>query len=61
MTIPPGSHAGIRLRLREKGLPGNGGQRGDEYVRLVIDIPPALSEEEKDLYRQLQKLRVSGA
>jgi curved DNA-binding protein len=57
MTVPPGSHAGSRLRLREKGLPGNGGQRGDEYVRLVIDIPPTLSEEEKDLYRKLQNLR----
>jgi curved DNA-binding protein len=67
MTVPPGSRAGIRLRLREKGLPGNGGQRGDEYVRLVIDIPPALSDEEKQLYQQLKELRtqqekpVSGA
>jgi curved DNA-binding protein len=57
MTVPPGSHAGVRLRLREKGLPGNGGQRGDEYARLVIDLPPALSEEEKQLYQQLKELR----
>jgi curved DNA-binding protein len=57
MTVPPGSHTGIRLRLREKGLPGADGRRGDEYVRLVIDIPPALSEEEKQLYQQLKELR----
>jgi curved DNA-binding protein len=57
MTVPPGSHTGIRLRLREKGLPANDGQRGDEYVRLVIDIPPTLSEEEKQLYQQLKELR----
>jgi curved DNA-binding protein len=57
MTVPPDSHAGTRLRLRGKGLPEKGGERGNEYVRLVIDIPPALSEEERDLYRQLQNLR----
>ena len=57
MTVPPASHAGTRLRLRGKGMPENGDQRGDEYVRLVIDIPPALSEKEKELYLQLQNLR----
>lgn len=57
MTVPPDSHTGTRLRLRGKGLPEKGGERGNEYVRLVIDIPPALSDEERDLYRQLQNLR----
>ncbi|MGD0153483.1 MAG: DnaJ C-terminal domain-containing protein [Thermacetogeniaceae bacterium] len=57
MTVPPGSHAGTRLRLRGKGLPGKGGERGNEYVRLVIDIPSALSEEEKELYLRLKDLR----
>ena len=57
MTVPPDSHAGTSLRLRGKGLPEKGGERGNEYVRLVIDIPPALSEEESDLYGQLQNLR----
>jgi curved DNA-binding protein len=57
MTVPPGSRAGSRLRLRGKGLPEKDGERGNEYVRLVIDIPSDLSDEEKDLYRQLQNLR----
>jgi curved DNA-binding protein len=57
MTVPPGSHAGTRLRLRGKGLPVDGGQRGDEYVRLVIDIPPTLSEDEQDLYLRLRDIR----
>ncbi len=57
MTVPPGSHAGTRLRLRGKGLPEKSGQRGNEYVRLVIDIPSSLSEEEEGLYRQLKNLK----
>jgi len=57
VTVPAGSRAGTRLRLRGKGLPGKGGGRGDQYVRLVIDLPAALSDEEKKLYQQLRALR----
>jgi curved DNA-binding protein len=57
MTVPPGSRAGTRLRLRGKGLPDQGGRRGDEYARLVIDIPSTLSEEEKALYQKLRSIR----
>ncbi len=57
MTVPQGSRAGARLRLRGKGLPEKGGHRGNEYARLVIDIPPDLSDEEKRLYQQIKELR----
>ncbi|MDH7479884.1 MAG: DnaJ C-terminal domain-containing protein [Syntrophomonadaceae bacterium] len=57
MTIPAGSHAGTKLRLRGKGLPIRGGGRGDQYVRLVIDIPESLSEKEKNAYKHLRELR----
>lgn len=57
MTVPAGSHNGQRMRLKGKGLPGKDGQRGDQYVRLKIDIPRQLSEEEIDLYRQLWDIR----
>ena len=52
MKVPAGTHSGNRLRLRGKGLPIKNG-RGDEYVRLKIDIPARLTEEEQQLYRQL--------
>lgn len=41
-----------KLYLRGKGLPKKNG-RGDEYVRLKIDIPAQLTEEEQQLYRKL--------
>lgn len=56
MKVPPGIKAGRRLRLREKGMPRKGG-RGDEFVRIVIDIPDNLSGEEENLYRQLAELK----
>lgn len=61
MKVPACTRAGRRLRLKEKGLPRQGG-RGDEYVRVRIDIPEELTPEEEQLYRQLAALRnYSGA
>ena len=39
LTIPSGSVAGRKLRLKGKGIPGN--PPGDLYVVLVIALPPA--------------------
>ncbi len=61
LTIPPGSHAGRKLRLRGKGLPDKRNQRGDQYVRIVVDIPARVTEEEREIYRQLQEYRQRGS
>jgi curved DNA-binding protein len=45
------------LRLRGKGLPVRDGCRGDQYVRLTIDVPAGLTEQERKLYRKLRELR----
>jgi len=40
VRVPPESSSGTQLRLRGKGVPrGNGGGRGDQYVRLLIVLP----------------------
>jgi curved DNA-binding protein len=57
MTVPAGSRAGKRLRLKEKGMPIKGGGRGDQYVRIVIDIPEFLTEEQRKIYRQLKETK----
>ena len=57
MKVPPETRAGTRLRLKGKGLPRKKEGRGDEYVRLVIDLPKHLVEEEIKLYRQLAEIR----
>ncbi|MHB8158785.1 MAG: DnaJ C-terminal domain-containing protein [Desulfocucumaceae bacterium] len=57
VKIPSGTGTGKRLRLKGKGLAGKGGDRGDQYVRVKIDIPRHLTQEEEQLYRQLAELR----
>lgn len=57
LTVPPMTHNGQRLRLRGKGWPRKDGKRGDQYVKVNIDIKDDLSQEEKELY---QKLLQSG-
>jgi len=60
VKVPPGSRSGNKLRLRDKGYPGKNSVRGDQLVRLVVDLPPDLSEEEKELYKKLHNLRKGG-
>lgn len=61
VTIPPGSHNGMRLRLKGQGLPLNGGGRSDQYLLIHIDTPVDISAEEKELYSQIKELRQRGA
>jgi curved DNA-binding protein len=48
VTVPPGSAAGRRLRLRGRGIPGN--PPGDFYVVLSIVLPPADTDAKKAAY-----------
>jgi curved DNA-binding protein len=59
LTIPPESSSGQLMRLRGKGLPKKikGEERGDLYVRLMIQVPKNLTDEEKTLFEKLAKLR----
>ncbi|WBQ11508.1 DnaJ domain-containing protein [Hyphomonadaceae bacterium ML37] len=41
VRVPAGSTSGALLRLRGKGAPGPDGKRGDQIIRLIIDVPPA--------------------
>ncbi len=51
LSIPPGSTAGRKLRLKGKGLPGK--PPGDFYAVLQIALPPADSEQAREAYRRL--------
>lgn len=60
LKVPPGSRSGSKLRLKGKGFPDKNNTRGDQYVRLLIDLPADLSEKEKELYKKLHDLRKGG-
>jgi len=55
LTIPAGTRANRRFRLRGKGLARKDGA-GDLFIRIRIDIPERLSEEEKTLFEELAKV-----
>jgi DnaJ-class molecular chaperone len=54
MTIPAGTQAGQRLRLRGQGLNRRNGGRGDQYAKLKIVNPPKLTPGEKELFERLK-------
>jgi curved DNA-binding protein len=56
LKLPPGTQGGQRFRLRERGLPGVSGQRGDLYVVAQIQLPKKLTERERELWQQLAQL-----
>src|SRR5713101_8520432 len=59
LKVPAGTQGGQRFRLRERGLPGVSGKRGDLYVVAQINIQKKLSERELEIWSQLAKLHGS--
>jgi len=56
IRVPPGVTSGQKLRLRGQGPTIRGGGRGDHFVKLKIASPKTLSEEEKRLFEELQRV-----
>ena len=62
LKIPPGTPSGKIFRLREKGIPSlHGHGRGDQMVRVEIDVPAKLSEKERVLLQEWAKERKDSA
>ena len=59
LKLPSGTQGGQRFRLRERGLPGVSGQRGDLYVVVQIALPKKLTEREREIWEQLARLHGS--
>ena len=53
-AVPEGTQTGTVFRLKGKGVPRlhGGGARGDQYVKIKVEIPKNLSEKQKDILRQ---------
>ena len=61
VKIPPETENGTILKLKGQGIPkySNPNERGDLYIKILITTPKNLSDEEKDLFVKLSKLRKS--
>lgn len=46
--VPAGTQSGTVFRLKGKGIPRvNGHGRGDEYVKVIVDIPKTLNDKQR--------------
>ena len=51
--VPEGTQSGTVFRLRDKGVPAlNGRGRGDQYVRVMVEVPKSLTKAQKDKLRE---------
>ncbi|ULC57882.1 J domain-containing protein [Flaviramulus sp. BrNp1-15] len=59
LNIKPETQNGTQVKLKSKGFPKykKEGQFGDLYITYQIKLPTRLSEKEKELIKELQKLR----
>src|SRR5580700_2336599 len=58
MTIPEGTQNNRLLRLSGRGMPKvKGGGTGDQYVRLIGQLPQNLNDKEKKLFKELVAMR----
>lgn len=54
-SVHDGTQPGDIFKLKGKGIPHlNGKGRGDQYVKINIDVPKNLSSKQKDLLRQFE-------
>jgi len=53
LKVPPGTHAGQKLRLARRGLPKPSAEEGDLFAIVQIVVPTVLSERERALFKEL--------
>jgi curved DNA-binding protein len=56
VKVPPGTGCDSKLRVKGHGLPrGLMGERGDIYVKIGINVPSALTEEQENILKSLKE------
>jgi molecular chaperone DnaJ len=54
LRVPPGTHNGQKLRMRDKGVMNSKtGKRGDQIVEIVLRAPDTRDEQVRELLRKL--------
>lgn len=56
LRVPPGTQSGQRFRLRDRGVAGRNGQRGDLVVDVRLRLPKLLDERSKELLREFGRI-----
>lgn len=58
LKIPSGAEPGSLIKIKGKGIKDLRGARGDHYVRVKLEVPKRLSNEERSLYEKLAQLKL---
>lgn len=55
VSVPPGTNCDSKLRIKGHGLPTGpmGDDRGDMYVKLTVEVPKIMNDEQKALVEKL--------
>lgn len=63
LRIPELTQNGRQFRLGGKGMPvlGSAGQRGDLFVRVKVQLPAHLTEEEREHFEAMRRARTASA
>jgi len=62
LKIPAGTQPGKILRIKGKGFPDvRGGSKGDQLVKITVEIPERLSGQEQKLLEEFAKVRGEAA
>ena len=62
MKIPSGTQSHSTLRLKGKGLTRLGSYgRGDQLVRVIVEVPSRLNSEQKELLKRFEELGTESA
>ena len=57
LKIPAGTQSGKVFRLKGKGIPSlQGGGRGDQHVRVYVEVPAQLSKEQRELLERFAEI-----
>ena len=58
LKVKPGTQSGTKVRLKGKGFPvyKQEGVQGDLIVTYHVQLPTNLTEEQKDMFRKIQRM-----
>lgn len=57
LFVPSGCESGKILNIKGKGIPSQGGKSyGDLLIRILVNIPKTLTQEQRDIFEQLKNL-----
>jgi curved DNA-binding protein len=59
LKVKPETQNGTKIKLKDKGVPvyKKEGESGDLYITYEVKLPTNLTEKQKELFRELSKLK----